>query len=364
MPLPPLLDLHAHFAMHTKFPPAFTQGPPPVGEELEYWAANQLLNYQKGTPRVSLDNLLAGADGGIGSVLYDPEDEFFHDATPVAGAFGDLQAQMQNVEKEVAGRVYVVRNPNDLQTRLDARQKFLFHCVEGGFALAGDENNVDALAASGVAYVIVAHLFYRGVATCDNAFPFLPDPIFDLLNPQQDSNTGLTDLGVRIVERLLDRGILVDITHSTDLAQSQIFQMAKDHSNAPVISSHNGVRATSNYPLNLSPSTVQQIAASNGVIGIILFSHWLRQPAQQFTGPNDISLVFQAIDYIQGVTGSYRNVAIGTDLDGFIEPIADCQNWAETPNLVSLIQTRYPNDYERILCWNAVETLQLGWKGV
>jgi microsomal dipeptidase-like Zn-dependent dipeptidase len=350
--------------MHTKFPPAFAMGPPPLGKELEYWAANHLLNYQKGAPRVSLQNLLAGADGGIGSVLYDPEDEFFHDATPVPAAIGDLFAQMQNVEDEISGQVYLVKNPNDLQARLDARQKFLFHCVEGAFCVSGDETNVDALATKGVAYVIVAHLFYRGVATCDNAFPFLPDPIFDVLNPQQNPSVGLTDLGIRVVDRLLERGILVDITHSTDLAQSQIFAMARDHGNAPVISSHNGVRATSQYPLNLSAEAIQAIAASNGVVGIILFPHWLRQPDQQLIGPSNISLVFQAIDYIKDVTSSYRNIAIGTDLDGFIEPISDCQNWAQTPNLVRLIQARYPDAYERILCWNAVETLQAGWKGV
>jgi microsomal dipeptidase-like Zn-dependent dipeptidase len=361
---PHLLDLHAHFPMHTKFPPAFATEPPPLDKELEYWAANQLLNYQKGAPRVSLKNLLLGADGGIGSVLYDPEDEFFHDSAPVPAAIGDLLAQMRNVEDEISGQVYVVRNPSDLEVRLHARQKFLFHCVEGAFCLSGNENNVDVLAAKGVAYVIVAHLFYRGVATCDNAFPFLPEPVFDALNPQQNPAIGLTDLGLRVVDRLLDRGIVVDITHSSEIAQTQIFELARDHGNKPVISSHNGVRATSQYPLNLSAETIQAIAASNGVVGIILFPHWLRNPDQQLTGPNDISLVFQAIDYIKDLTGSYRNIAIGTDLDGFIEPIFDCQNWAQTPNLVRLIQTKYPADYERILCWNAVETLQVGWKGV
>jgi microsomal dipeptidase-like Zn-dependent dipeptidase len=361
---PPLLDLHAHFPTHTKFPPEFVSGPPPLGKEIEFLVANHLLNFQRGDPRVSLANLLAGADGGIGSVLYDPDDEFFRNANPLPKAFPDLQAQMANVEQEIAGRVCLVKNPNDLQRRLDAREKFLFHCVEGAFSLSGDENNVDAMAAGGIAYVIVAHLFYCGVAPCNNAFPFVPDPVFHILNPQQHSVTGLTDLGVRIVNRLLEKGIIPDITHSTDEAQNQIFGMAHDHGNAPVISSHNGVRATSNYPLNLSPEAVQKIAASDGGVGIILFPYWLRQADQQLCGHGDISLVFQAIDYIKDLTGSYRNVAIGTDLDGFIDPIPECQNWAQTPNLVSLIQERYPDAYEGILCWNAVETLQKGCKGV
>src|SRR5258708_35815824 len=95
-----LLDLHGQFPMHTRFPPRIVQGPPPVCKEFEFWAANMLLNFQGGKPRVSLDDLLAGANGGIASVLYDPDDEFFHDATPIPVAFQNLIAQMQNVEAE------------------------------------------------------------------------------------------------------------------------------------------------------------------------------------------------------------------------------------------------------------------------
>jgi microsomal dipeptidase-like Zn-dependent dipeptidase len=360
----PLLDLHAHFPMHTRFPPALTQGPPPVGKELEFWAANQLLNYQGGKPRVSLDELLAGADGGIGSVLNDPDDEFFHDATPVPGAFQNLLAQMQNVENEVQGKVQIARNPAQVRQFLQDDQRFLFHCVEGAFALGGDAANADTLAARGVAYVIIAHLFYRGVATCQNAFPSLPDVIFQsLLNPFQDPKVGLTDLGVAIVDRLLTNGVLVDITHATDLAQQKIFDMARDHGNAPVISSHNGVRGTSNHPLNLSPLAIQRIRDSQGVIGIITFPYWLR-PGTDLVS-DGFPLMFHAIDYIHSVTGTYDNIAIGTDLDGFIQPVHGCADFSQTPALVAAIRAKYPAAVADAILWrNAVAVLERGWKGV
>ncbi|MGD1092235.1 MAG: hypothetical protein ABSB35_09605 [Bryobacteraceae bacterium] len=97
----PLLDLHAHFPTHTRFPPCVSQGAPPFGKELEFWIANQLLNYQGGKPRVSLEELIAGADGGIGSVLYDPDDQFFHDATPSPEAFDNLIAQIVGIEYSI-----------------------------------------------------------------------------------------------------------------------------------------------------------------------------------------------------------------------------------------------------------------------
>ncbi|HUJ42116.1 MAG TPA: membrane dipeptidase [Opitutaceae bacterium] len=361
----PLLDLHAHFPMHSKFPPRLTAGAPPIGKELEFWAANMLLNFQGGTPRMSLAEFLAGAGGGVASVLYDPEDEFFRDATPVPEAFGHLLAQMENVETEVAGSVTVVRNPAQLRRCLRGTgEKFLFHAVEGAFSLGGDAGNVDVLARRGVAYVIVAHLFFRGVATCENALPFVPDSVFQsVLNPQQDPAVGLTDLGRRIVRGLMDHGILVDITHCTQRAQAEIFQLARDHGNAPVISSHTGVRGTSDYPLNLTREAVRQIAASKGVVGLILATHWLRQPREQIFGPDGYQLLFNAIDCVHDWTGSYDHIAVGSDLDGFIQPIKPCGNYAETPALVEAIRAKYPGAAERILYANALEVLERGWKG-
>ncbi len=361
----PLLDLHAHFPMHTKFPPRLTTGAPPLGKELEFWVANMLFNFQGGKPRVSLEALLAGAPGGIASVLYDPEDEFFRDARPVPDAFDHLLAQMANVEAEVAGRVTIVRNPAQLRRcLLETREKFLLHCVEGGFALGGRPEKVDALASRGVAYVIVAHLFYRGVAACENALPFVPDRVFQsVLNPEQPPGAGLTDLGRQIVSRLFANGILVDITHATQPARDEIFRLARDHGRAPVISSHTGVRATSDYPLNLTREAVRQIAASQGVVGLILASHWLRQPPEQIFGPDGYQLVFNAIDCVREWTGSYQHIAIGSDLDGFIQPIGPCGNYAQTPGLVEAIRTKYRGAADRILYGNALEVLERGWKG-
>jgi microsomal dipeptidase-like Zn-dependent dipeptidase len=361
----PFIDLHAHYPMHTRFPPRMSQGPPQIGKEIEFWIANQLLNYQGGKPRVSLDELIAGADGGIGSVLYDPDDEFFHDASPVPGAFANLLAQLDNVEQEVAGKVTVVRNPTDLERCLRAGEKFLFHCVEGALALGGNAANVDTLASRGVAYMVVAHLFFRGVAGCENAFPHVPDVLFEgLLNPDQDSKKGLTELGRQVVDRLLQQRILIDITHANGPAQDEMFGMARDHGNAPVIASHIGVRKTSHYGLNLGDDTVRRIAASNGVIGIILAPYWLRHPSEQVFGRSDVSLMFDAIDWIEDITGSLDHVAIGSDLDGFIQPIHECCDYSQTPALVAALRAKYPGAADKILWGNALDVLQRGWKGV
>jgi len=246
---------------------------------------------------------------------------------------------------------------------LDAKQRFLFHCIEGGFAFGGDPGNVAKVAARGVAYVIPAHLFFRGVATCENAFPFLPDELFDDLNPEQDSNTGLTQVGKDIVSEIFRNKMIVDVTHCTQLARNDIFAIARNFPGSPVISSHNGVQHQSNYPLNLSDDAIRQIADTGGVIGVILFPHWLRQPDDQIFGSRKLSLVLDTMQHIANVA-NFDHVAIGTDLDGFIEPVEDCDKYSKTPALVSAIQARFPQHADQILSGNALRVLAAGWKGI
>jgi len=362
----PLIDLHAHFPMHTKFPPRVGSDGSGEGKKLEFWAANLLLNYTSGQPRVSLSELEAGSPGGAGSVLYDPDDEFFRDASPRPKAFQNLLAQMDNVEKEIAsshGAVQLAKNPADVNGFFGGGQRFLFHCIEGALAFGGDAANVAAAASRGVAYVTVAHLFYRGVAACVNAFPFLPDELFHEMNPEQDDQTGLTPLGEDIVEEIFRNRMLVDVTHCTDRALADIFRIAKKHPGCPLISSHNGVRRESNYPLNMSDDAIRQIADTGGVIGVILCPHWLRQPAEQIFGADGFPLVLKAIQQIADAS-SFDHVAIGTDLDGFITPVKGCETYAQTPALVAAIQARFPGNADKILFGNALRVLNAGWKGV
>jgi microsomal dipeptidase-like Zn-dependent dipeptidase len=188
---------------------------------------------------------------------------------------------MANVESEIAashGTVRLATNPGEVERLFDAQQRFLFHCLEGSFAFGGDPANVAVAAARGVAYVIVAHLFFRGVATCANAFPFLPDELFEELNPEQTVGTGLTTLGQDVVSEIFRNRMLVDVTHCTERARADIFTIAKKFPGAAVISSHNGVQHESKYPLNLSDEAIRQIADTGGLIGVILFPHWLRHP--------------------------------------------------------------------------------------
>jgi membrane dipeptidase len=330
---------------------------------------NATINYENFQPRVTLphwfgDSIDLGVTG-FGSVLYDVQEEFFVDAKPIPKAFDHIVAQLANVEAEVRldGRVKIARNARQVELYLEENQKFVFHTLEGGFSLGGNANNVSALAAFGVASLIPAHLFYRSVATCEDGFPPIASALFRH-ELESQPNLGLTELGKAIVDQCFKHGVIVDITHASHHAQRDIFDIAAGYPDRPLISSHNSVRGICEAGLNLSADAIRKIQQSNGTIGVIFYRRWLRRLRGQ-DDRDDIQLITDVIDYIKQVTGTYEHVSIGSDLDGFIEPIELCSNYSKMSRIAIALVTKYGQPIaEKILFRNALRVLHAGWSGV
>ena len=82
----------------------------------------------------------------------------------------------------------MAHDPAALDAAIAAGQTAIVHCIEGGFALGATPAEIDVnvaeLARRGVAYVTLAHLFWRGVATNAPALPFMPDWLYKLVFTQ------------------------------------------------------------------------------------------------------------------------------------------------------------------------------------
>lgn len=365
----PFVDLHAHFPMHSPFPPKPFEHPRDNWKRGLFAAANRLLNFENGHPRVSLQRWFEDDPqkrvSGFGSVLYDPEDEFLVDTgpIPIPSAFGHICAQLANVEREISddGRVVVARTPNEVARCVSDNVPFIFHVLEGGFSLGGNPSRVRTLARLGVASIVPAHLLYRGVATCENGFPPAAYALFKDELARQPA-LGLSSLGRELIEECFRNGIVVDVTHARDDAQRDIFEIAAGYPTRPVISSHNSLRSISPAGLNLSDETVFRIKATNGVVGVIFYRHWLRRSMMDWRP--DLQLLTDVIDRVVALTSSYDYIAIGSDLDGFIDPIQICSNYSKMSTLVRPLLARYGQTAaEKILYRNALRVLQSGWAG-
>jgi microsomal dipeptidase-like Zn-dependent dipeptidase len=363
------LDLHAHFPMHLGLPlwkkDRMAQD---LAQSVLLRLFNVFLNNRAGQFRVTPETILQGGIGALGSVLYDPGDEFRLGQSAPPEAFAHILAQMESVERAVQDYAgfEIARNPDELAACLVKEQPVLFHCVEGAIALGGDAFHVQELARRGVAYMIVAHLLFKGAATCANAIPFLTTAEFARINSQPD-NVGLTPHGKDVVECLLQEGVIVDVTHCTDLALDDIFRIHDskgEYRDRPVISSHNGVRGTSDWSLNLSDENIRRIRDTGGVVGVILYPHWLLPPNSNEHISDGLNLVGKVINHIYTITGSHDFTAVGTDLDGFITPVPEVQTMKDVPRLEDGITKMFGADVaEKILRDNALRVLLEGWRG-
>ncbi len=380
-----LVDLHAHYPMHLL--PEREQRT--HGHLLTWlrrrWQArvvgliSLLLNYQgpHDEPSVTVERMREGEVGAALSVLYAPLDEMDlskrYGAPPAGGYCADVLAQLELVERHVEGRsdVAIAHSPAELDALIEEGRLALIHCIEGGFQLGESEQavreHVHTLAQAGVAYVTLAHLFWREVATNAPALPFLADSVYNLVFPQPQE--GLAPLGRAAVEAMADEGILIDITHMSQRAIDDALALLDRRDpdrRTPVIATHMACRF-GNLGYCLPDETIAKVAERGGVLGCILCEHYitsgLRGRVRSLA--DSLDALCRHIDRIHWVTGSFDFIAIGSDLDGYIKPaLPGLEHMGRMGDLQESLRTRYGADVaERICSGNALRVLRSGWRG-
>jgi microsomal dipeptidase-like Zn-dependent dipeptidase len=376
-----MIDLHVHFPMRllggVEAPRDVVKGMTRVRgrEEGKLRAAvlaiaARLFNFRHwdSTWRVTPRLLDQGHVSVACSVLYRPFSELDLDepygAPPESAYYGKLVELMDATEAEIArtGGVLVQRAAD-----LELPGLRYVHCIEGGFHLGATEEEVTAhvheLAARGVLYITLAHLFWRRVAANTPALPFLPDAVYNALFPQE-KGVALSPLGEAAVRAMYASGILVDLSHMRDDAIDETFALIEaldretgaDPKHYPVIVSHAGYRF-GGQKYNVSDGTIARVAARGGVIGLIFAQHQINDGLRR----TDTKTLAQSLDvlgrHIDAIGPDH--VALGTDLDGFIKPtLGGIDTAADLAPLAAGLRARYPDVAEQILEGNARRVIQ------
>ena len=181
--------------------------------------------------------------------------------------------------------------------RAMAQGKIAFiHAVEGGHVLEGRLENLERLHQLGVRSLILTHFVNNDVAA--SAF----DPRRKLAGGR-----GLTPLGRKVVTRMNDLGMIVDLTHCSERAFWQALEMTQH----PVMVSHTGARHFVPYERCLSDDQIKAIARNGGVVGIVISPVWLKR----FQLVTDISDLVDNILYVCSLVGT-DHVGIASDFNG------------------------------------------------
>ena len=114
---------------------------------------------------------------------------------------------------------------------------------------------------------------------------------------------GLSARGARLVERLVGRGVILDLSHASERTFRDVLSISGD---APVLVSHAACRACCETPRNLSDSQLEALAERGGVLGIMTLP-FVIDPANP-----TLDRVVDHVDHAVAVMG-IEHVALGGD---------------------------------------------------
>ncbi len=215
------------------------------------------------------------------------------------------QAQkLHDFQEKSDGRLHIIKSEADLDTLLAARAAGKdvvggLLGIEGAHPLEGQLENLQGLQDAGYRLIALQHFF-------DNAIGG---------SLHGDGNHGLTALGRELVRAVVDRGLILDIAHSSPQVAEDVLAIT----DIPLVVSHTGIHGNCPVKRNYPDELMQRIAATGGVIGI---GYWADVTCDD--SPAGIAKTIKAAIDLVGED----HVSLGSDFDGSVATAFDTSELA------------------------------------
>ncbi len=207
---------------------------------------------------------------------------------------------------------------------------------------------------------------------------------------------GLNDFGKQVIREMNRLGMMVDVSHVSDVTFWDIINT----STKPVIATHSGCRAIANVPRNLTDDMVRALAKTGGVVNVIFYPEHLepgwskkkqkvdleiasevqraseeekgdaahkklardrvrREEFAKRLPPVKVSRLVDHIDHVVQLVG-IDHVGIVSDFDGVQSTLSDLADVSELPNLTrELLRRGYSeSDVDKILGGNMLRVME------
>lgn len=168
-------------------------------------------------------------------------------------------------------RIGLALTAGDLRSHAAEGRRSALMSILNAYSLGAEAEHLDEFFAAGVRMVGFTHLGHNQFADSARPSPTLGD------GPALHG--GLSDAGRTLVARLNDLGVIIDVSQITEDALLQTVSLSR----APVVASHVGVKALVDHPRNLSDRALEAVGSSGGVVHIVAFDSYLKEPAPERT---------------------------------------------------------------------------------
>ncbi|MBA3454316.1 MAG: dipeptidase, partial [Deltaproteobacteria bacterium] len=205
--------------------------------------------------------------------------------------------------------------------------------IEGGQALEGDLETIEAFSRRGVRYLGLLHFSANAIGR-------------PAKGRGSDANAGLTAFGRDAVRECERCGVIVDLAHINRKGYFDALEVAT----VPAMVSHTGVLGVHEHWRNIDDEQIRALADNGGCIGIIF--------SRKYLGSASIDSVVDHILHVINVAGD-DVPALGSDFDGFVVPPEGLEDIAAMPNLTVALSRRGVSTrvLEKILGGNVLRVL-------
>ncbi|HEU5166019.1 MAG TPA: dipeptidase [Chitinophagaceae bacterium] len=197
-----------------------------------------------------------GVDVQIFSIFCGPEQQ-----QPYAFANREIDSVYAWAER-APNRMTIVKTPAELKQAIKDNRLAAMLGVEGGHMIEDKIENLDALYVRGVRYMTL---------TWNNSTSWATSAADETTKGDSLAHKGLTDLGKKIVQRMNELGMLIDISHNGEQTFWDVIKLTKK----PIIASHSCVWSFCHHRRNLKDDQIKAIAKNGGVIHLNFYAGFL-----------------------------------------------------------------------------------------
>lgn len=299
-----------------------------------------------------------GVDVQIFSIFCGPEQ-----LQPYTFANREIDSVYEWVRR-APNRMMLVKTPGDLKRAIKEKRLATMIGVEGGHMIEDKIEYLDNLYVRGARYLTL---------TWNNSTSWATSAADETTKGDSLPHKGLTDLGKKIVARMNELGMLIDISHNGE----QTFWDVMKLTTKPVIASHSSVWTLCPHRRNLKDEQIKAIAKNGGVIHLNFYAGFIdstyeRKSAAflqqhkaevdallaQGTQPNyaemmvmekyktevaslrpPLSMLIDHLDYIVKLVG-VNHVGLGSDFDGIETAPQQLDGVQDFPNITKALVER------------------------
>ncbi len=167
--------------------------------------------------------------------------------------------KLEQTAADYPDKFFLTSDYNELTNALGQGKFCGLMGAEGGNMIEGSMENLETLYSRGVRYLGLTWNTSNaiGVSAQDET--------------ERGKKGGLTEFGVRVVQRMDELGMLIDVSHLGETAFWDVINTSKN----PIIASHSCVYSLSPHYRNLTDDQIKAIAKSGGYIGVNFYCKFL-----------------------------------------------------------------------------------------